>query len=441
MGLTSYNDWWKSGGLWQDVDLKRVKDSSLFYRPLVFSEDDCQPAAVYTLRGPRRAGKTVCLKLLIAQLIESKKWNPQTIVWTNLETIKNMAEMESHLDVVLAHHAPRLLVIDEVTSVVGWQRVIKKAVDAGRLADTTVILTGSSAYDLKKGAERMAGRRGTYQSPDRILLPMDYREFAHQLTRCGVKPSPELFFQVGGFPFRVEEFLKNPQDLSRLEPSTQVFDDIIAYEFNRRKLDRNIALEVIGRLSSVGAHAISYEAFSKNLSVSRDTARKYLDALGDSYLLMTFSSFDTGRGRVAPRKDRKFHWVDPSLAYLASWLRVGEPPLPEALAEYSVGSALIRELEPRLWEGLASPKQVYTWKSKAGKEIDFLWVDRSIKMRFPIEVNFQDSVSDWDFQSIEQGFGKGILVTRCFSKNRPNAKAISLKQFLLNPALPQSQPK
>jgi len=78
------------------------------------------------------------------------------------------------------------------------------------------------------------------------------------------------------------------------------------------RLDRSIALEVLGRLSTTSTTATSYEGFSKAISASRDTAGKYLDALGDAFLVATISSFDTARGRVAPKKDRKFLWIDPA---------------------------------------------------------------------------------------------------------------------------------
>ncbi len=433
MDLTLDNSWWNSGALWEDRDLQQVKKSSLSYHPRIFQSDELEPGTVYTLRGPRRAGKTVSLKLLIAELIEQQGWPPLSITWSNLETLAGMREMETLLGSIIQERKPRLLVLDEVTSVVGWQRVIKRAVDAGLLSQCCLILTGSSAYDLKKGAERMAGRRGTYKAPDRVLLPMDYAQFCQQLEQKKLTPHPEIYFNVGGFPFRVEEFLKTQGDLEKMSPSTQVFDDIIAYEFNRRKLDRNIALEVLARLATVQAHAISYDAFAKPLHAATNTVRKYLEALGDAYLLCSLSSFDTGRGRPAPRKDRKFLWIDPALAHLAAWLNVGERPREDALAEHSVCGHVIRLVEKQLWEGLSAPRQVFTWKSKAGKEIDLLWVDRTTKKRFPIEVKYQDTISGGDFLSLESSFGRGILITRKQWLEREKTRGIPIGDFLRAP--------
>jgi predicted AAA+ superfamily ATPase len=79
MDLTDENPWWNEGGLWQDSDLMRVKASPLRYHPTPFSPLDCAQPNVFTLRGPRRAGKTVALKLLVAELTQHQGWKPSTI--------------------------------------------------------------------------------------------------------------------------------------------------------------------------------------------------------------------------------------------------------------------------------------------------------------------------------------------------------------------------
>jgi predicted AAA+ superfamily ATPase len=304
------------------------------------------------------------------------------------------------------------------------------------LAGVFVAATGSSAYDLKAGAERMAGRRGTHSNPDRALLPMGFAEFIKQWRRHEpARDGPSLlteYFSVGGFPFRLDSRLNALLKNQPWDPTSgmAVFDDVLFYEINRRKLERTIALEVLGRLSSTGTSATSYEGFSKSLSVSRETSRRYLDAMGDAFLLATLSSYDTSRGRVAPKKDRKFIWSDPALAQLPAQLRQGDVPSDECLAEDCVGTELLRHYEARLFEGLSAPRNVFTWKSSGGNEIDFLVIDKARKLKIPVEVKYQKSISDWDFQILERSFGTGTLVTRDFSKTRTKAKAVGIADFL-----------
>lgn len=432
MKISDQNPWWNTGGLWQDPDLKRVSQANIQYRPKPFSALECRTNSVLSLRGPRRSGKSVTLKLLIADLIETEGWNPKQILWTTAETLRSLDQLEGHLQECLhSQKKIKLLVIDEITAVNEWQRVIKKMRDNGRLQDLTVIVSGSSAYDLKVGAERMAGRRGPVDNPDRVLLPMGFSEFCGQLhnKHLSLESALVAYLRWGGFPFRVEAFISNP----KADPQTtgmSVFDDVFFYEVTRRKLDRNIALEILSRLASIGTTSMSYESFAKPLSLSKDTAKKYLDLLGDSFLLGTISSYDTGRNRVAPRKDRKWIWCDGALAHLPLHVRQGEAPTEASLAEWAVGVELMRRYEARLFEGLSAPRNVFTWKSSGGNELDFLVIDRSKKMRIPVEVKWQGATSSWDFRVMQKAFKEGVLVTQKDRFESGLCKALPADEYL-----------
>lgn len=49
--------------------------------------------------------------------------------------------------------------------------------DTGSLEKACVVLTGSNAADLRRGVERLPGRRGGIKAPDKILLPLGFREY------------------------------------------------------------------------------------------------------------------------------------------------------------------------------------------------------------------------------------------------------------------------
>lgn len=73
--------------------------------------------------------------------------------------------------------------LDEITSVKGWQKAIKFAVDKGVLDDASVIVTGSHTLDLRVSAEQLPGRRGKpTPTPDLILLPMKFAEYVELLN-------------------------------------------------------------------------------------------------------------------------------------------------------------------------------------------------------------------------------------------------------------------
>lgn len=73
----------------------------------------------------------------------------------------------------------RYLFIDEITAVEDWQKSIKYLVDIGLLENSLLILTGSSAFDLKRSSERLPGRKG--YGEDLVYLPLTFREFLKAL--------------------------------------------------------------------------------------------------------------------------------------------------------------------------------------------------------------------------------------------------------------------
>jgi len=90
------------------------------------------------------------------------------------------------------------------------------------------------------------------------------------------------------------------------------------------------------------------------------TARSPSRSWIDSEPWATLSSYDTARGRVAPKRDRKLIWIDPALAFVPYWLRQAPRPQRPALIELAVGSELLRRHEGRLFEGLAAPRTMFT---------------------------------------------------------------------------------
>jgi len=70
----------------------------------------------------------------------------------------------------------RFVFLDEITTVPRWEYAIKHIVDTGLGEDVLFVLTGSSSADLRRGGERLPGRRRMVQ-PDRVLLPLSFRQY------------------------------------------------------------------------------------------------------------------------------------------------------------------------------------------------------------------------------------------------------------------------
>jgi len=115
----------------------------------------------------------------------------------------------------------------------------------GLLENCLLILTGSSAYDLKRSSERLPGRKGF--GKDLVYTPITFREFLRsmkidvegkameELLSLSLEELKTLqfrysfleeyflkFLNTGGFPKAIDDFLKegknqrnNEEDLSR----------------------------------------------------------------------------------------------------------------------------------------------------------------------------------------------------------------------------------
>lgn len=442
IAILESSPWWDNKGIDHDPDLVLTNKSLLQYNPQPFTAHDLTAGRIYTLRGARRVGKTVALKLFVKELIKDYGMHARSIVWWNADTSRRVDILESELKALCEYTKkeskqnntkyPKLLIVDEITSVPKWQKAIKKLKDQGYLQDMCLVLTGSSAHDLKAGTETMAGRRGISSNLDRVLFNMSYKTF----YECSNNTASIFdYIKVGGFPFRVEEFLKKGQEFD-VSYGSNILEEIFMYEVIRRGLDRSIAFEIITRIASLAVTAISYEGFAQQLSINKDTARKHLDAYGDAFLLATYSSLDLRTFRAAPKKNRKFLWFDPAFRCLAHSLRRGPIIDDAAVVESIVGAELIRRYEMFAYHGYSVLDSVFTWKSSNNHEIDFVAAIRHAQGHrdlLPIEVKFQNSISEWDWQVLKKSFASGVLVTKDsdLETNDSKIKVVGLERFLL----------
>jgi predicted AAA+ superfamily ATPase len=111
----------------------------------------------FLLVGPRQAGKTTYLKLLVKELLERGQ-RPRNILYFACDLLREdrqIVELVRRFD-SLAGSGQKFVFLDEVTAVDGWERVVKFLLDSNMLRDKYLYVTGSSSVGLKK--ERFPGR-------------------------------------------------------------------------------------------------------------------------------------------------------------------------------------------------------------------------------------------------------------------------------------------
>ena len=120
--------------------------------------------AVEIIRGPRQIGKTTEIKMIIRELI-AKGMNPKSIGYLTADILSKHKELfevlksfSQHLNLNRIKNG--VFFIDEVSSIKDWQKAVKGFIDMGLGENIQLVLTGSSSIELKRGYERMPGRRG-----------------------------------------------------------------------------------------------------------------------------------------------------------------------------------------------------------------------------------------------------------------------------------------
>ncbi len=368
-----FNPWWQNAErIEEDPRIVEWKGATFRWIPRLcrtFEDVD----VVYTMRGPRRVGKTTLLKLRIRDLLK-KGTPPKSIFYFSCDLLNGPKQLADAIDLYLSQvrgqaSAPGVaertyIFIDEVSSVRDWQRGMKALIDAGKLRGCTVILTGSHSMDIRKASETLAGRRGDvaglrYGSPDKVFLPMKFSEYAETqstevrdalrgvrvLSLEGRKAAllkvldgevPELFNKVMGLSRRLEGMLDDylltggmPQAINEYASRHSISDGtysgfvgLIMKDIARWGGDEALARQVLWRVTETVATQVSPNALRDGTEIADyRTVGKYLNALEASYALETVYRLDAAMGQPFYRKERKIYFIDPFIFHACrGWL-------------------------------------------------------------------------------------------------------------------------
>ena len=187
--LFDQNIWWKEKNLIeQDYDIVKWREKKHKWIPDIINNIELKPFALHIILGPRQAGKTTVVKLLIKNLLDKR--DPKSVFYFNCENISDFKELEeviqSYLDFKDSNDIINSIIfLDEITLPKEWYRTIKSLIDKGKLRNDVVILTGSSSISVKREVELFPGRRGN--GKDFIIFPLSFRGFLKVFTPDLVK--------------------------------------------------------------------------------------------------------------------------------------------------------------------------------------------------------------------------------------------------------------
>lgn len=449
--LRERNPWWRvrAGGdrlAWtaSDVTLTGLPSYNIDYDPPVF--DGLAPGELCVLRGPRRVGKSVAMKRQIARLLADPHVEPQQLIYL---AVSDFTSRDLRRALALgraltrgAGEQPRVWLFDEITAVPGWLQVIKDARDETQLARDTVILTGSSAYDLIEARSVLgAGRAGSGTRRFRLLLPMSFRDYLHA-ARLDLPDTPVLtpdqlqsprardailalepfvdeidlhwqdYCETGGYPRAVAEGLR---DGAVSEAFCRDLVDWLAPDVTPDDPQETV-LGLLEALAMRMAAPLDVSNTGAEIGLTRERLKTRLNRLVNAIAAFWCHQVDAD-GRRIKGSQSKLYLADPLLARLPhlldhAYALPGTPLLSEAALGITIARAIEQLHEGRLLEGIS----VGYARTGSGNEIDFapipLRVGGSRTASIPLESKWVSVKWRSEALTMENTHAGGLLATK-----------------------------
>ena len=356
---------------------------------------------VLLIRGARQFGKSTWLEGELRRSVVEH--GPASAYYLNGDEIadaRGLTEAVRRLAPAFSARAQaRRLFIDEITAIPDWETALKRLVDAGELRDVLVVTTGSKAADLRRGAERLPGRKGRLARTHYLFTPVPYPAFKR--AAGGVLGDDTLLAYVlsGGSPPALGE-LAGAKHLP--EHRIETVRDWVHGECSASGRPRASLLGVMEHLTLHGGSPIGQAKLARETGLANNTvAAGYVELLCDLLCVGQAQSWDASRRIGLARKPCKYHFINLLAAVSYHPARLRSPAdfrrLPEEaqamFLEWTVAQELWRrravrgdDLPERLafWQGggheldfVTSPGSFIEVKRGAASPLEFAWFARS----------------------------------------------------------------
>jgi predicted AAA+ superfamily ATPase len=406
---------------------------------------DVEPPGLLVVRGPRRVGKSVSCKRLVARLCEREDLTPWQVIYLSVDGFRSQdlrrAFVLGRELTAPAGEGRRFWIVDEVTAVEGWVPLVKELRDNTELAFDAVVLTGSSARDLAEARRSLGAGRTGVADPFRILLPMTFREF---LTVSSVPvPQPPMilpdaltsestrdvvaslepfiddldlawqrFLESGGFPRAVGE------TLHRGDISPEFVFDLLSWLTGDVDPDGppDSVVRLLQELHRRTAAPLNLRNTAETLNTTRERLGTRLNRLVD-----TFGAFWCPKlgedGLPAPNSQSKLYLIDPLIARLPH-LRDPSSRATDmtCLAEGQLALELARSID-RLAPGrFVEQRAVLYARTSTGNEVDFapvpIIVSGAQSATTPLEAKWVSRKWRREALVMRGRYGNGVLATK-----------------------------
>lgn len=318
---------------------------------------------VVALVGPRQVGKTT-----LAKSVERKF---QGAIHLDLERPTDLFRL-SDPELFLSEKRKHLVVIDEVQRRPDLFPLLRALVDEDRRPGRFLLLGSASPDLINRSSESLAGRIRTLE-----MTPLTLRE-------VGATPANlRRLWLRGGFP---DSYLAPTDDASSEWREAFVRTYL---ERDLPGLGFRLPAASMGRFWRMLAHlhgqSWNASALARSLDVSPQTAGRYLDALGNAFMVRRLPPFHANLGKrlvKSPRVYLRDSGILHSLAGISSFDDLESHPLLGASWEGFVVEQIL---------GMRQGTEAFYHRTAAGSEVDLVLPSKGRRPPVAIEVKYSSA--------------------------------------------------
>lgn len=434
------NPWW---GFTSETEIKFRHPPRRVFFPAFFSRVMKAGAGeVLVLAGPLRAGKTVMIRQMLAQLIEQGV-EPRSVFYCSLTTPSyTAADLKTLFGLFTRRHqhgqgAELYVFFDEAQYVGDWRDALPAL--AGEWPNAKFVAAVSSgAPQITTGKTSADGRTSVFVLPPLTFLEfLRFRDSEEKLFGAGAgEAGSRMVVHPGALPALNAEFHRYvnfggfPEGVM-LKTGGRPAPTFIRDGVADRVLHKDLAgrsgvndVQELNRLFSIlafnTAREVTMEDLAKAAGIAKNTVRKYLDYLESAFLVRRLPRVDRHARPFQRAVAFKIHLTAPCL-YAALF---GPVPAASECFERLAETALVAQ-----WLGSDAVDSL-AYASWRGGGIDLLSIDPASGK--------PDHVYEMDWSDTGQGAGPGQGAKRLAAfveRTNPAARPYVLTRSLAKPAV------
>ena len=278
---------------------------------------------ILMIRGARQYGKSTWLEH--ALYLTVKEFGPGSAYYLNGEYIPDADALEEEIEKLTHAYQKGALVnrlfIDEITAIPRWEIALKRMADQRKLASILIISTGSKATDLRRGFEKLPGRKGKLDRSKYLFTPLSYAVFSKLCRKIFKENTPIAYLISGGSPIACSELASKGVIPEYVIELTR---DWVEGEISASGRNRTSLMNIMNVIFRFGGSTVGQAKLAREAGLSNNTvAAGYIEILNDLGCVIPAYPWDKGRKIMVLRKECKYHFTNllAALAYYPERIR------------------------------------------------------------------------------------------------------------------------